>query len=81
MNTDNRWESFRGFEERGAAEALCVQLQHDGVPCKVETRAVESGIDTHGWVLIPKSLTHRAPVDHGAASTNGRGARRRYFQP
>jgi hypothetical protein len=60
MNTDDRWESFRAFEDRGGAEALCVQLQHDGVPCKVETRALESGIETHYWVLIPKSLAHRA---------------------
>lgn len=60
MNTDNRWESFRGFGKRGAAEALCVQLQHDGVPCKVEVRALESGIETHYWVLVPKSLAHRA---------------------
>jgi hypothetical protein len=60
MSTDNAWESFRGFQERGAAEALCVQLQHDGVPCKVETRALESGIETDYWVLVPKSLAHRA---------------------
>ena len=60
MSPDNAWESFRGFRERGAAEVLRVQLQHAGVPCKVETRALESGIETHYWVLVPKSLAHRA---------------------
>jgi hypothetical protein len=60
MSTGDPWESFRCFEERGAAEALCVQLQHDGVPCKVETRALESGIEAHYWVLVPESLAHRA---------------------
>jgi hypothetical protein len=60
MSTDNRWESFRRFGERGAAEALCVQLQHEGVPCKVEARALECGIETHYWVLVSKLLAHRA---------------------
>jgi hypothetical protein len=60
MTNSDPWESFREFAERGPAEALLVQLRHDGVPCKVETRALESGIEAHYWVSIPKSLAHRA---------------------
>ena len=60
MKTSDPWESFRGFAERGPAEALCVHLQLEGVPCTIETRALESGIETHYWVLVPKSLAHRA---------------------
>jgi hypothetical protein len=60
MNRNDPWESFRGFPERGRAEALCVQLQHEGVPSKVETRSLENGIETQYWVLVPKSLAHRA---------------------
>lgn len=60
MNAANQWEPFRGFDERGAADAQCLQLQNDGVPCKVETRALERGIEAQYWVLVPKSLAHRA---------------------
>jgi hypothetical protein len=54
------WESFRDFTERGPAEALCVQLRQGDVPCMVETRALESGLEAHYWVLVAKSLAHRA---------------------
>ena len=60
MNRNDPWESFRGFAARGPAEALCVQLQLEGVPSKLETRALENGIETHYWVLVAKSLAHRA---------------------
>lgn len=60
MNRNDPWESFRGFAERGTAEALCVQLHAEGIPCKVETRALENGIETDYWVLVAKSLAHRA---------------------
>ncbi len=60
MRNDESWQPFRGFPERGPAEALSVQLESAGVPTKIEATALRNGIDAHYWVHVAKSLAHRA---------------------
>jgi hypothetical protein len=54
------WEDFRMFPERGPAEALCAQMRAANVPCTVEPRALEAGVESQFCVLVPSLLSHRA---------------------
>jgi hypothetical protein len=60
MRNDDSWEFFRVFPDRGPAEALSAQLEAEGVPTKIETRALENAIEKQYCVLVAKSLAHRA---------------------
>ena len=51
---------FQSFAERGPAEALCVQLELEKVPCRIEARALESGLEAQFCVMVAGSLAHRA---------------------
>jgi hypothetical protein len=48
------------FPERGPAEALCAQMRAANVPCTVEPRALEAGVESQFCVLVPSLLSHRA---------------------
>ena len=54
------WEDFRMFPERGPAEALCALMRAANVPCRVEPRALEAGVESQFCVLVPSPLAHRA---------------------
>ena len=56
----DRWDPIRGFAERGSAEAFCAHLEFEGVPTRIESRALESAIEVRFWVLVPSTLAHRA---------------------
>lgn len=60
MATVERWQSLRGFAERGPAEALCAQLESEGVPTQIQANALENAIEARFFVLVPSSLIHRA---------------------
>jgi hypothetical protein len=48
------------FPERGPAEALCALMRAAKVPCTVEPRALEAGVESQFCVLVPSLLAHRA---------------------
>jgi hypothetical protein len=54
------WEPIRGFAERGPAEAFSAHLEFEHVPTRIEAKALENSIETRFWVLVPRSLAHRA---------------------
>jgi hypothetical protein len=54
------WEDFCMFPERGPAEALCALMRAAKVPCTVEPRALEAGVESQFCVLVPSLLAHRA---------------------
>lgn len=58
--SDEEWELFRVFPEFSAAETLRLQLEHHRVPVRVESRALEVGIETQFCVFVLKALAHRA---------------------
>lgn len=60
MNAADRWEEFRVFSGRGAAEALVSQLELNQVPAKIETRALEGCVEMKFCVLVGSHLAHRA---------------------
>jgi hypothetical protein len=60
MKSTDTWEELREFRERGPADALCSQLQFEGVPSKVESRALENALETRYFVLVAIHLAHRA---------------------
>jgi len=60
MATVEHWQSLRGFAERGPAEALCAQLESEGVPTQIQSNALENAIEARFFVLVPSSLAHRA---------------------
>ena len=60
MSTGEDWVLFQSFPDFGPAEAMRVWLQHEGVPTKVESRALESGVEAQYGVFVAKHLAHRA---------------------
>ena len=60
MLIEGNWELFRAFPDRGPAEALWSWLDFEGVPCMLESRALESAMEGQFCVLVDKSLAHRA---------------------
>ena len=60
MRADAAWEPFKRYAERGPAEALCAQLEAEGVPTKLEAVSLENGVEAQYWVHVAKSLAHRA---------------------
>lgn len=60
VSANERWEEFRVLASRGPADALCARLEMEGVPAKMEARALESGIEMQYCVLVSASLAHRA---------------------
>jgi len=60
VTANDRWEDFRVFPSRGAADALCARLESEGVPAKIEARALESAIEMQYCVLVSAFLAHRA---------------------
>jgi hypothetical protein len=60
MRSDESWLPLQSFPERERAEALCVHLQVEGVPSKIEARALANAIETEYWVCVPHLLAHRA---------------------
>lgn len=57
---DQEWEYFRGYISKGVALSVSEQLQGDGVPNRIEARALESGIEAEYWIVVQCSLAHRA---------------------
>ena len=60
MTQTDDWELFRSFAERGPAEALRVQLELEHVPCRIEARSLENGLEAQFCVMVARSLAHRA---------------------
>jgi len=58
--SDEEWELFKVFPDFGPAEALRMQLEHHGVPTRVESRALEVGLGAQFCVFVAKVLAHRA---------------------
>jgi hypothetical protein len=56
----HEWEPFRAFLDRGVAEALAARLESEGVPTKLESRRLESAVETQFVVFVTKKLAHRA---------------------
>jgi hypothetical protein len=54
------WQDFRRYAERGPAEALCALMRAANVPCTVEARSLEAGVESQFCVLVPSHLAHRA---------------------
>ena len=54
------WQDFRIYPERGPAEALCALMRAANVPCAVEPRALEAGVESQFCVLVASHLAHRA---------------------
>jgi hypothetical protein len=60
MTRTDEWEMFQSFADRGPAEALCVQLELEQVPCRIEPRALENAVEAVFCVMVARSLAHRA---------------------
>lgn len=60
MTSTEQWEMFRSFPDRGPAEALRLQLERAEIPCRLEPRALESGLETHYCFFVARHLAHRA---------------------
>ena len=60
MLNEGNWELFRAFHDRSPAEALRSWLDFEGVPCMLESRALESAMEGSFCVFVDKSLAHRA---------------------
>jgi hypothetical protein len=60
MRDEDSWQFFRAFPDRGPAEVLAIQLEGEGVPTKIEKRALENAIEQQYCVLVATSLAHRA---------------------
>lgn len=60
MKDQNEWELFKSFSDLGPAEALRARLEFEQVPCKIEARALESGLESRFCVFVARSLAHRA---------------------
>jgi len=57
---NDEWVLFRTFPDMGPAEAMRSWLEFEGVPSRVESRALESGIEKEFSVFVAKHLAHRA---------------------
>ena len=60
MANRDDWELFRTFSDLGSAEAMRSWLEFEGVPSKVESRALENAIEGQYCVFVAKYLAHRA---------------------
>jgi len=60
LSRDGEYEEFRTFPDRGPAESLCSWLEFEGVPSRVESRALASGVEATFVVFVLKKLAHRA---------------------
>lgn len=60
MLRDDQWEYFRGYTSKGVALAVSSQLEAEGVPNTIETRALEAGVEAEYWIVLQCSLAHRA---------------------
>jgi len=58
--SNEEWGLFKVFPDLSAAEALRLQLEHHGVPTRVESRALEVGLEAQFCVFVSKTLAHRA---------------------
>ena len=58
--SDEEWKLFRVFPDLNAAEALRLQLENHSVPTRVESRALEVGMEAKFCVYVSKTLAHRA---------------------
>jgi len=58
--SNEEWELFKAFPDLSAAEVLRLQLEHHGVPTRVESRALEVGLEAKFCVFVSKTLAHRA---------------------
>lgn len=58
--SDEEWELFKVFPDLSAAETLRLQLEHHKVPTRVESRALEVGMEAKFCVFVLKALAHRA---------------------
>jgi hypothetical protein len=54
------WEFFRTFADLDPAEAMRSWLEFEGVPCKIEARALENARESRFCVFVAKALAHRA---------------------
>ena len=57
---DQEWEYFRGYTSKGVALSVSEQLESEGVPNRIEARALESGVEAEYWIVVQCSLAHRA---------------------
>lgn len=60
MSSNNDWEYFRGYTDKGSVSVVAGQLEQDGVPTQVEERGPMSGDLPEYWIIVPSSLAHRA---------------------
>jgi hypothetical protein len=61
MSADPKdWVLFETFPNIGPAEAMRSWLEFEGVPCKVESRALENALEADYCVYVAKVLAHRA---------------------
>jgi len=54
------YEEFRAFTDRASAQAMCSWFEFEGVPSRVEPRALAGGIDWEFVVIVSSRLAHRA---------------------
>lgn len=60
MSDPNAWELFISYPDFGPAEAMRTRLEFEQVPCKVEARALENGLESQFCVYVAQGLAHRA---------------------
>jgi hypothetical protein len=68
----DEWEPIRGFAERGPAEAFSAHLEFEHVPTRIEAKALENAIEARFWVLVPRTLAHRALGNAGVCHVGRR---------
>lgn len=56
----NDWQMFRSFDSQGPAQAMQAWLESEGVPCRIEPRSLERGIEADFALLVQADLAHRA---------------------
>lgn len=57
---EEEWKPFKVFPDLSAAETLRLQLEHHAVPTRIESRALEIGLEAQFCVYLSKALAHRA---------------------
>lgn len=58
--TSAEFVAFVGAESRAEADRVCEWLQAEGVPCRVEARALREALEAEFSVLVSSHLLHRA---------------------
>ena len=58
--TADEWELFKAYPELSTAEALRLQLEHHGVPARIQAKTLEMGLEAKFCVFVSKALAHRA---------------------